>query len=60
MSTLEVYTKAFTETFGVSEQEAQSLKYQDIKASSYYWIERTPQSTVDETLEKVDRHFGLK
>ncbi len=32
MSTLEVYTKAFTETFGVSEQEAQSLKYQDIKA----------------------------
>ena len=35
-------------------------KYQDIKASSYYWIERTPQSTVDETLEKVERHFGLK
>ena len=34
-------------------------KYQDIKASSYYWIERTPQSTVDETLEKVERHFGF-
>ncbi len=32
MSTLEAYTKAFTETFGVSETEAQSLKYQDIKA----------------------------
>ena len=34
-------------------------KYQDIKASSYYWIERTPQSTVDETLEKVEQHFGF-
>ena len=34
-------------------------KYQDIKAGSYYWIERTPQSTVDETLEKVEQHFGF-
>ena len=34
-------------------------RYQDIKDSLYYWIERTPKSTIDETLEKVERHFGL-
>lgn len=34
-------------------------KYKDIKSSIYYWIERTPKSTVDETLEKVERHFGF-
>ena len=34
-------------------------RYQDIKDSLYYWIERTPESTIDETLEKVERHFGL-
>ena len=32
MTTLEDYTRAFTETFGISEEEAQKLKYQDIKA----------------------------
>ncbi len=32
MSTLEQYTKAFTDTFGVTEDEAKTLKYQDIKA----------------------------
>lgn len=31
----------------------------DIKNSDYYWIERTPKSTVDETVEKVERHFGF-
>ena len=35
-------------------------KYNDIKRSSYYWIERTPKSTVDETVEKVERHFGFE
>lgn len=30
-----------------------------IKASDYYWVERTFKSTVDETVEKVERHFGL-
>lgn len=33
--------------------------YKDIKDSDYYWIERTPNSTVDETVEKVGRHFGF-
>lgn len=31
----------------------------DIKNSNYLWIERTPDSTVDETVGKVERHFGL-
>ena len=31
----------------------------DIKDSGYYWMERTPKSTVDETVEKVERHFGF-
>ena len=33
--------------------------YKDIKASKYFWVERTPDSTVEETLAKVERHFGL-
>lgn len=35
-------------------------KYNDIKRSSYYWIERTPKSTVNETVKKVERHFGFE
>ena len=31
----------------------------DIKDSGYYWIERTSKSTVNETVEKVERHFGF-
>ena len=34
-------------------------KCKDIKDSIYYWIERTPESTVADTLEKVERHFGF-
>jgi len=33
--------------------------YKEIKESDYYWIERTSKSTVDETVRKVERHFGL-
>lgn len=33
--------------------------YKDIKDSGYCWIERTPNSTVDETAERVERHFGF-
>lgn len=35
-------------------------KCKDIKDSIYYWIERTPESTVADTLEKVERHFGFE
>ena len=31
----------------------------NIKNSSYLWIERSESSTVDETVRKVERHFGL-
>lgn len=31
----------------------------DIKDSDYYWIERTAKGTIDETAEKVERHFGF-
>lgn len=34
-------------------------RYKDIKDSNYYWLERTPKSTVNETLGKVERHFGF-
>lgn len=34
-------------------------RWQDIRDSGYYWIERTPQSTIAESAEKVERHFGL-
>ncbi len=30
-----------------------------VRDSDYYWIERTPDSTVDETARKVARHFGF-
>lgn len=33
--------------------------YNAIKDSDYYWIERTPRSTVEETVEKAERHFGF-
>lgn len=32
MTTLEKYTKAFTDTFGITDEEAKNLKFQDIKA----------------------------
>ena len=31
----------------------------DIKCSNYFWIERTENSTVNETVRKVEQHFGL-
>lgn len=31
----------------------------DIKESNYFWVERTENSTVDETVRKVEQHFGL-
>lgn len=34
-------------------------RYNDIKASNYLWIERTKNSTVDETVRKVEEHFGF-
>lgn len=33
--------------------------YNDVKCSNYFWIERTENSTVNETVRKVELHFGL-
>ena len=33
--------------------------YTAIRKSNYYWIERTPKSTVEDTVRKVERHFGF-
>ena len=34
-------------------------RYHDIKSSNYLWIERTKHSKVDETVRRVEQHFGL-
>ncbi len=31
----------------------------DIKGSNYFWLERTVNSTIDDTVRKVEQHFGL-
>ena len=33
--------------------------YKAIKESGYFWVERTAESTVADTVEKVERHFDL-
>lgn len=34
-------------------------KYETIKSSKYFWLERNENSTVDETIRKVEQHFSL-
>ncbi len=34
-------------------------RYHAIKNSTYFWVERTAESTVEDTVRKVERHFGL-
>ncbi|MGN0666645.1 MAG: GNAT family N-acetyltransferase [Huintestinicola sp.] len=31
----------------------------DIKGSNYFWLERTENSTIDDTVRRVEQHFGL-
>ena len=33
--------------------------YRAVKHSEYFWVERTPDSNVQRTVEMVERHFGL-
>jgi len=33
--------------------------YHAVKRSEYFWVERTPDSTVPRTVELVERHFGF-
>lgn len=34
-------------------------RYNDIKNSEFFWLERTPESTVEAVAVQVERHFGL-
>ncbi len=34
-------------------------RYEQIRQSRYFWIERTAQSTVEDTMQRVARHFCL-
>ena len=47
------------ETCSATLQSLNEKVYKDIKASKYFWLERTTDSTVEDTLAKVERHFGL-
>lgn len=47
------------ETCNATLRSLNEKHYSDIKKSDYFWLERTCTSTVAETVEKVERHFGL-
>lgn len=47
------------ETCNATLQSLNEKCYKDIKESSYFWLERTADSTVDETVRKVEEHFGF-
>lgn len=51
--------KKAKETCNATLRSLNEKSYSDIKDSDYYWVERTSKSTVEETVEKVERHFGL-
>ena len=51
--------KKAKETCNATLRSLNEKHYRDIKESGYFWLERTPQSTVEETADKVERHFGL-
>lgn len=47
------------ETCNATLKSLNEKHYSDIKESDYFWLERTSASTVEETVEKVEKHFGL-
>ena len=47
------------ETCNATLQSLNEKCYKDIKESSYFWLERTADSTVGETVRKVEQHFGF-
>ncbi len=47
------------ETCNATLNSINEKRYADIKNSNYYWIERTANSTVHDTLGKVENHFGF-
>lgn len=47
------------ETCNTTLKSLNEKHYFDIKKSEYFWLERTPQSTVKEMADKVEQYFGL-
>ena len=47
------------ETCNATLRSLNEKHYSNIKESNYFWLERTSESTVEETAEKVERHFGF-
>ena len=47
------------ETCNATLNSINEKRYADIKNSNYCWIERTSNSTVQEILRNVERHFGF-
>lgn len=52
-------TEKAKETCNATLRSLNEKHYSSIKANDYYWIERTSKSTVEETVKKVEGHFGL-
>ena len=48
------------ETCNATLQSLNEKCYKDIKESSYFWLERTADSTVEDTVRKVEQHFGFE
>lgn len=40
-------------------QSLNEKSYNDIKNSDFFWLERTKESTVENTVAQVEKHFGL-
>lgn len=40
-------------------QSLNEKNYKDIKNSDFFWLERTPESTVEDMVTQVEKHFGL-
>ena len=47
------------ETCSATLQSLNEKHYRDIKESDYFWLERTKSSTVEDTVRKVEEHFGF-
>lgn len=52
-------TKRAKEVCNAALKSLNEKKYELIKNSGYFWIERSENSTVDETVRKVAQHFQL-
>ena len=51
--------EAAKNTCNTTLQSINTKRYTEIKNSNYFWLERTDNSTVADTLSQVERYFGL-